>query len=139
MSEDSEEACLVRSPSQQQGSNFVGGGTGTSHTMPYGTQGHQATMNSGGGSSGRGSQSHESESGELIDYSDEVLLSQFHADAIKQVIVTKEDQFSQFLTLWHSFPGRFREIPIDRSYSYGPRTFGSCHPSVCNFLHFAIS
>ncbi|XP_055387047.1 synaptic vesicle glycoprotein 2A-like [Condylostylus longicornis] len=35
-------------------------------------------------SSGRGSQSHESESGELIDYSDDILISQFHADAIKQ-------------------------------------------------------
>lgn len=37
------------------------------------------------GSSGRGSQSHESESGELIDYNNDLLLSQFHADAIKQV------------------------------------------------------
>jgi MFS transporter, VNT family, synaptic vesicle glycoprotein 2 len=82
MSEDSEEACLVRSPTVQQGT--IIGGSGVANTMPYGTQG-QSTL--GGQNMGRGSQSHESESGELIDYSDEVLLSQFHADAIKQVRV----------------------------------------------------
>lgn len=74
MSEDSEEACLVRPKSPKKMS------TGT---MPYthGPQGESIQTNQ---SSTRGSQSHESESGELIDLNDEMVMGQFHADAIKQ-------------------------------------------------------
>jgi len=105
MSEDSEEACLVRprSPTSLQGNQSgkmpytdgpqnVGSGVGNNNNN------NNNNTNGGGGvlphnnapqtshTSTRGSQSHESESGELIDYNDEVVLSQFHADAIKQVI-----------------------------------------------------
>lgn len=87
MSDESEEACLVgqRSTSSSGISSGVmpyTDGVQTSETHP------QHPMQQNAQSSGRssGSQhSHESESGELIDYNDEVLLSQFHADAIKQV------------------------------------------------------
>lgn len=80
MSDESEEACLVnqRSPSLSGISTNV---------MPYtdGIHGvcttQQQNLNTGRGSQ----QSHESETGELIDYNDEILLSQFHSDAIKQV------------------------------------------------------
>lgn len=87
MSEDSEEACLVRPRSPSTNSSKQSG------TMSY-TNPHQPiptqnqSQNSSQASTARGSQSHESESGELIlDYNDEVVLSQFHADAIKQVSV----------------------------------------------------
>lgn len=85
MSDESEEACLVNPKHQTSHS-----GGNISGTMPY-TDGIQSSIGSinqqqQNASSGRGSQhSHESESGELIDYNDEIILSQFHADAIKQV------------------------------------------------------
>lgn len=84
MSEDSEEACLVRphSPSLTGPSHPLGTmqythgpSGGPQNTAPTSSQIHTST---------RGSQSHESESGELIDYNDEIVMSQFHADAIKQ-------------------------------------------------------
>lgn len=84
MSDESEAACLVN-PKQQTSHSANNSGT-----MPY-TDGIQSSIGSmtqqqQNASSGRGSQhSHESESGELIDYNDEIILSQFHADAIKQV------------------------------------------------------
>lgn len=79
MSEDSEEACLVRPRSPSAGGNQ------TVNAMPY-THGPQApqSVTSHNQSSTRGSQSHESESGDLIDCNEEVVMSQFHADAIKQ-------------------------------------------------------
>lgn len=81
--EDSEEACLVRprTPTENGLAHSLGvmqythGPQGPSSSAPSSTQNH---------SSVRGSQSHESESGELIDYNDELVMSQFHADAIKQ-------------------------------------------------------
>lgn len=83
MSDENEEACLVNPKS----SSSIGLAAGT---MPY-TDGIQSGSSSlslqhQNDNMGRGSQqSQESETGELIDYNDEVILSQFHADAIKQV------------------------------------------------------
>lgn len=99
MTEDSEEACLVRAQSPTIAHPFgnmlyTNGPTGqvnaSNHQTPISMQQtqhhhnqpqHHASQNS---STQRGSQSHESESGDLIDYNDEYVLSQFHADAIKQ-------------------------------------------------------
>lgn len=87
MSDESEEACLFNPKfSSLTGVSTSGGmpytdgiqsdGTNTSH------QQHNARTNRAGSQ-----QSHESETGELIDYNDEIILSQFHADAIKQVLI----------------------------------------------------
>lgn len=81
--EDSEEACLVRPRTPTDNGplhplgimQYTHGPQGPPSSAPSSTQNH---------SSVRGSQSHESESGELIDYNDELVMSQFHADAIKQ-------------------------------------------------------
>ena len=85
MSEESEEACLVN-PKQQPGTIVASG-------MPYtdGIQTQTTSYQSGPQTSyqpqtmGRTSnQSNEFDS-ELIENNDEIILSQFHADAIKQV------------------------------------------------------
>lgn len=105
MSNDESEEALLVSPKSNRNTIIATGG------MPY-TDGLQsATSGSGGGggaiggnsnlhqSSGQSSansrttragsqQSHESETGELIEYNDDIIMSQFHADAIKQVKVT---------------------------------------------------
>lgn len=96
--DESEEALLVspRSASHSKSTAASGG-------MPY-TDGIQSPTSGGGNglnnvpsSSGPSAsansrtaragsqQSHESETGELIEYNDEHIMSQFHADAIKQV------------------------------------------------------
>lgn len=93
MSDESEEACLVnpKSPSLT--------GVPTSGGMPYtdgiqsartneSHQPHNARTNRAGSQ-----QSHESETGELIDYNDEIILSQFHADAIKQVLIRSISEY----------------------------------------------
>lgn len=84
MSDESEEACLVNS----RATTHTTTGAGAPGAMPYtdGIQSGLVTQQQMNASSGRGSQqSHESETGELIEYNDELILSQFHADAIKQV------------------------------------------------------
>jgi VNT family MFS transporter (synaptic vesicle glycoprotein 2) len=75
-------------------------------TMPYthGPQQQQQQQHSNNNSrqsqtsTARGSQSHESESGELIDYNDDTILSQFHADAIKQAGFGKFQLIAAFIT-----------------------------------------
>lgn len=105
MSEDSEAACLVRprSPlSQQTGAHHQSSGGTMQYTHGPQGQSHQQintqniqnnsnqqnqsnnNNNNNNATSTRGSQSHDSESGELIDFNDEIVMSQFHADAIKQ-------------------------------------------------------
>lgn len=96
MSDDSEEACLVRprSPSlsgvsagRMQYTQGISGSQLQTHNSSNNgntnnnSGNHHSTHSQGSHSTARGSQS---ESGELIDYSDDVILSQFHADAIKQ-------------------------------------------------------
>ncbi|XP_055635000.1 synaptic vesicle glycoprotein 2A-like [Toxorhynchites rutilus septentrionalis] len=89
MSDDSEEACLVRPRSPSLTSSLTGimqytqGLPSSQHHAPDNNtmNNHSSIHSQGSHSTARGSQS---ESGELIDYSDDVILSQFHADAIKQ-------------------------------------------------------
>ncbi|XP_053696577.1 synaptic vesicle glycoprotein 2C-like [Sabethes cyaneus] len=86
MSDDSEEACLVRprSPSLSgvpAGTMQYTHGISNTQLQAHNNNSNHSTQSHGSNSTARGSQS---ESGELIDYSDDVILSQFHADAIKQ-------------------------------------------------------
>lgn len=89
MSDDSEEACLVRPRSPSLISSPTGimqytqGLSGSQHqgSNNNNINSHNSIHSQGSHSTARGSQS---ESGDLIDYNDDVILSQFHADAIKQ-------------------------------------------------------
>lgn len=104
MSDDSEEACLVRPRSPSLSVNPVGtmqythGLTG-SQLQVYNSNNnninHHSTHSQGSHSTARGSHS---ESGELIDYSDDVILSQFHADAIKQAGFGKFQLIASIIT-----------------------------------------
>lgn len=93
MSDESEESCLVNSKSHTTGNQLA------SSPMPYtdGNSGsstdHSSQLNRSSNAPGhrqqatsRGSQQSQiSETGELIELNDELMLSQFHSDAIKQV------------------------------------------------------
>lgn len=95
--DESEEALLVspRSASHSKSIAASGGmpytdgiqsptsGNGLTNNVPS-SSGPSASANSRTARAGS-QQSHESETGELIEYNDEHIMSQFHADAIKQV------------------------------------------------------
>lgn len=114
MSDESEEACLVNPKSPSLTGVPAGG-------MPY-TDGiqsaaltHQQQQQQNSRSSRGSQQSHESETGELIDYNDEVVLSQFHSDAIKQVfnshLLIVNGLLNNFLSLFEKAGcGRFQFI-----------------------------
>lgn len=97
MSEDSEEACLVRAQSPQNqnphpfGSMLYTNGptinSSSSHPQSQHHSIHLQTQHShppSQSSTQRGSTQSQESDGDLIEYNDEFVLSQFHADAIKQ-------------------------------------------------------
>lgn len=85
MADDSEEACLVNPKSSQHSGNASGG-------MPYtdGLHPSGASTSDGHGRSPRSSRDaqsssrHSQDAADQYDINDDIILSQFHADAIKQ-------------------------------------------------------
>lgn len=91
-------------------------------------------------SRGRGSQqSQASETGELIDFNEDIVLSQFHADAMKQVDnmnnkpSTRRMTITQFLSA-----GWLRTFPAHRCCHCRSGALRTRHPSLLGLLYFAL-
>lgn len=133
MTDESEEACLVNPKSPTQ-ANAHGG-------MPY-TDGHHSTDSNRGQSSRQSHLASRQSQGndEPYDINDDIILSQFHADAIKQV--TKLPPilcgFRCRKITCDFVAGWLREISMCCVTYCWPGTGRTCDSSVFDILHFAI-